>query len=89
MNSASEQERRLMFRNWLAFYTLTMKYWKEKLRNNPIYHCNNGVLNLRCQEYIQLEISGKQLEINKCRYENQRKVLAGDTNLGINDFQVN
>lgn len=47
------------------------------------------VLNLRCQEHNQLEMSGEQLEINKCRCENQKKVLAGDTDLGIIDFQVN
>ena len=82
MTQQLNNDRIQIHRNLLYSCTLTTKDWKEKLRNNPIYHCNNGVLNLRCQEYIQLEMSGKQLEINKFRCENQRKVLAEDNKFG-------
>ena len=33
------QVTKLMHRNWLHFYTLTMKDQKEKSRSNSIYHC--------------------------------------------------
>ena len=34
------QDTKLMHRNLLHSYTLTTKDQKEKLRNNPIHHCN-------------------------------------------------
>ena len=38
MSSVKLLDTKLIHRNLLHFYTLTMKDQKEKLRNNPIYH---------------------------------------------------
>ena len=38
MNLEKWQDAKLIYRNLLHFYTLTMKHQKEKLKNNPIYY---------------------------------------------------
>ena len=40
MNMVKFQDIKLTHRNPLHFYTLAMRKQKEKLRNNPIHHCN-------------------------------------------------
>ena len=39
MNLVKLQDTKVIHRNSLHFYSLTMKDLKEKLGNNPIYHC--------------------------------------------------
>ena len=38
MNLVKFQDNNLIHRNQLHFYTITMKYQKEKLKNNPNYN---------------------------------------------------
>ena len=51
MNIVRAQDTKLVHRNPLYFYTLTMKNPKEKLRKRFFYHCNNN------KRIIHLEIN--------------------------------
>lgn len=43
ISSAKLQNKELIHRNLLCFYTITTNYQKEKLRNNPIYKLHQKI----------------------------------------------
>ena len=64
---------KLTHRNPLHFYTLAMRKQKEKLRNNPIHHCNENNKILR-------NISKETKDLYIENYETLVKEIKEDTN---------
>ena len=72
MNSVKLQDTKLILRNLLHSYILTMKNQKEK---NPIYHCNNNN-----KKYLGIHLTQEAKDLYSENYKTLMKEIKDDTN---------
>ena len=73
MNLVKLYDMKLIHRNLLHFYTLSIKDKKEKLKNNPIYHCIKNI------KYLALSLLKEVKDPNSKNYKTLMKEIKDDT----------
>ena len=77
MNSAGHQDTRLIYRNLLHFFTLTMKYQKEKVKDNINEYDKNVDIYLQGHYHFghYIEKDNKHYIFNSCFLKNTDRLF--------------
>ena len=74
MNSARQQDTRLIYRNLLRFFTLIVKYQKEKVKKNPF--------KITLKKYLGINIIKEVKDLYTENYKTLIKEIGDDSKKG-------